>query len=55
MLGANIKSMPLDQVLLIVALPTLLILGTVLYWISNIVFFPNRIFRGDNAGFKSGN
>ena len=55
MLGANIKSMPHDQVLLIVALPTLLILGTVLYWISNIVFFPNRIFREHNTHFKPGN
>ena len=44
MLGANIESMPQDQLLLIVALPTMLILVTILYWIANIVFFSGKRF-----------
>ena len=49
MLGANIKSMPQDQLLLIVALPTLLILVIILYWIANIVFFSGKRFA-NNGG-----
>jgi len=46
MLGANIKSMPQDQLLLVVAVPTMLILVTILYWITNIVFFSGKGFAG---------
>jgi len=42
MLGANLKSMQEEQLLLIVALPTMLILSTILYWIAKILFFPGR-------------
>ena len=44
MMGANIKSMPQDQLLLIIAVPTLLIVATVLYWITRIVFFSGARF-----------
>ena len=46
MLGANLKSMPQEQLLIIVAVPTLLVLVTILYWISNILFFSRKRFAG---------
>src|SRR6056297_930578 len=44
MMGANIKSMQGEQLLLIVGIPTTLILITILYWITKILFFSNERF-----------
>jgi len=46
MLGANLKSMQEEQLLLIVAIPTMIILITTLYWIAKILFFSHRRFVG---------
>jgi hypothetical protein len=46
MLGANLKSMQEEQLLLIVAVPTILILITILYWIAKILFFSRSRFVG---------
>jgi len=46
MLGSNVKELPIEQVLLIVAVPTMLILMTTFYWISKILFFPRKKFAG---------
>lgn len=45
MLGANVKGMPGEQLLLIVAIPTMLILITTLYWIVKILFFSRERFE----------
>jgi hypothetical protein len=45
MLGANLKSMQDEQLLLIVAIPTMLILTTISYWIVQILFFPENDLR----------
>ena len=44
MMGANVKSMQGEQLLLIVGIPTMLILITILYWITKILFFSNKRF-----------
>jgi hypothetical protein len=44
MMGANVKNMLEEQVLIIVAPPTFLILITVLYWITQILFFSREKF-----------
>jgi hypothetical protein len=44
MLGSNVKELPVEQVLYIVALPTMLILIVILYWIINILFFSRKKF-----------
>lgn len=44
MLGANLKSMQEEQLLLIVAIPTMVILITILYWIAKILFFSRERF-----------
>jgi len=44
MLGANLKSMQEEQLLLIVAIPTMLILITILYWIAKILFLSRERF-----------
>jgi hypothetical protein len=44
MMGANLKSMQEEQLLFIVAVPTLLILITIMYWISQILFFSREKF-----------
>jgi len=51
-LGSNVKEMPEQQMMLIAAVPTILILLTTLYWITNILFFSRRKFAsyGDRAG-----
>ena len=46
MLGANLKSMQEEQLLLIVAVPTILILITILYWIAKILIFSRSRFVG---------
>ena len=46
MLGSNVKELPVEQVIYIVALPTMLILITILYWITNILFFSRKKFAG---------
>lgn len=46
MLGSNVKEMPEEQLILIVAVPTMLILITILYWITNILFFSRERFSG---------
>jgi hypothetical protein len=43
-LGSNVKDLPEEQMLLIVAVPTMLILMTTLYWISKILFFSRKKF-----------
>ncbi len=43
-MGANVKSMQGEQLLLIVGIPTMLILITILYWITKILFFSNGRF-----------
>lgn len=45
-LGSNVKEMPEEKLLLIVAVPTMLILVTILYWITNILFFSRKRFSG---------
>lgn len=45
MMGADINSMQDEQLILIVAIPTILILITILYWITKILFFPARSLR----------
>lgn len=42
MMGANIKSMQGEQLLLIVGIPTMLILITTLYWVTRILFFSDK-------------
>jgi hypothetical protein len=44
MMGANLKSMQEEQLLLIVAIPAMLILITTLYWITQILFFSREKF-----------
>jgi hypothetical protein len=44
MMGANVKSMQGEQLLLIVGIPTMLIVITILYWITKILFFSNERF-----------
>jgi hypothetical protein len=44
MIGANIKGMHGEQLLLIVGMPTMLILITILFWITKILFFSNERF-----------
>ncbi|MCM0612056.1 hypothetical protein KFJ24_06145 [Marinobacter sediminum] len=46
MLGANLKTMQEEQLLLIVAIPTMAILITILYWIAKILFFSHKRFAG---------
>ncbi len=46
MLGANLKTMQEEQLLLIVAIPTMAILITFLYWIAKILFFSHKRFAG---------
>lgn len=46
MMGANVKSMQGEQLLLIVGIPTMLILITILYWITKVLFFSNERFAG---------
>ena len=46
MLGANLKSMQEEQLMLIVAVPTMLILITVVYWITRVLFFSRGRFSG---------
>ena len=43
-LGSNVKELPEEQLLHIVAVPTLLILLIILYWIINILFFSRQKF-----------
>ena len=43
-LGSNVKELPEEQLLYIVALPTMLILVVILYWILNILFFSRKKF-----------
>lgn len=43
-MGANLKSMQGEQLLIIVAVPTMLILISILYWITKILFFPRDEF-----------
>lgn len=52
MLGANLKSMQEEQLLLIVAIPTTTILITILYWIGKILLFSRERFAyyGESAG-----
>lgn len=46
MLGANLKTMQEEQLMLIVAVPTMIILITIVYWISRILFFSRERFSG---------
>ena len=43
-LGSNVRELPDEQLLFIVAVPTMLILTTILYWITNILFFSRKKF-----------
>ena len=45
-LGSNVKEMPEEQLLYIIAVPTMLILIIILYWIINILFFSREKFAG---------
>ena len=46
MLGSNVKELPQEQLILIVAAPTTLILIAILYWIANILFYSRKKFSG---------
>lgn len=52
MMGANVKNMQGEQLLLIVGIPTMLILISILYWIIKILFFSRDKFAryGEPAG-----
>lgn len=52
LLGANLKSMQEEQLMLIVAVPTLLILTTIVYWITRILFFSGERFSGYKANYE---
>jgi hypothetical protein len=43
-LGSNVRELPEEQMLFIVAVPTMLILITIFYWIINILFFSRKKF-----------
>ncbi len=43
-LGSNVKEFPEEQLTYIIAVPTLLILIIILYWILNILFFSRKKF-----------
>lgn len=43
-LGSNVKELPEEQLLYIVAVPTMFILITILFWIINILFFSSKKF-----------
>jgi len=43
-LGSNVKELPEEQLTYIIAVPTLLILIIILYWIMNILFFSRKKF-----------
>ena len=45
-LGSNVKELPEEQLLFIVAVPTMLIVTTILYWITNILLFSRKKFAG---------
>ena len=45
-LGSNIKELPEEQLLYIVAVPTMIILITILFWIINVLFFSRKKFAG---------
>jgi hypothetical protein len=49
MRGSNVKDMPEEQMLYIVAVPTMFILTIFLYWIINILFFSHNKFTDDGA------
>jgi hypothetical protein len=42
--GSNVKELPEEQLLYIIAVPTMLILITILYWTINILFFSRKKF-----------
>ena len=42
--GSNVKELPEEQLTYIIAVPTLLILIIILYWIMNILFFSRKKF-----------
>ncbi len=44
LLGSNVKELPEEQLLYIIAAPTMLILIIILYWIMNILFFSSKHF-----------
>ena len=46
-LGSNLNELPKEQLLYIVAVPIVLILMIILYWIINILFFSRKIFASD--------
>ncbi|MDE8603608.1 hypothetical protein M3I01_011965 [Marinomonas sp. RSW2] len=52
MMGANVKNMQEEQLLFIVAVPTLLILLTILYWITQILFFSRDKFAAYGESTK---
>lgn len=43
-LGSNVKELPEEQLLYIIAVPTMFILITILFWIINILFFSRKKF-----------
>jgi hypothetical protein len=47
--GSNVKEMPEEQMLYIVAIPTMFILTIFLYWVINILFFSRNKFTDDGA------
>tara|TARA_R110002095_G_scaffold72980_3_gene62108 strand:+ start:461 stop:1147 length:687 start_codon:yes stop_codon:yes gene_type:complete len=49
MRGSNVKEMPEEQVLYIVAVPTMFILTIFLYWIINILFFSRDKYTDNGA------
>ena len=52
MMGADFNNMQEEQLLLFVAIPTMLILITILYWITKILFFSREEFAcyGESTG-----
>ena len=45
-LGSNLNELPKEQLLYIIAVPTIFILMIIVYWIINILFFSRKKFAG---------
>ena len=46
MVGDNLKEMPEEQLMLIVAVPTTIVFATIIYWIANILIFSRKKYTG---------
>lgn len=47
-LGSNVKELPIEQLIVIVGIPTALILIIIMYWFANILFFSRSKFTNNS-------